>query len=89
MANLLGMLYWMMELNMTLEVYDSGDYEGAEGEISEIDQIINKYVVSCYVAFMNGDDMESLQVQDLLAELDQLQKIPKRRLKMSRKSAEL
>lgn len=70
----LGMLYWMMELNMTLEVYDSGDYEGAEGEISEIDQIINKYVVSCYVAFMNGDDMESLQVQDLLAELDQLQK---------------
>lgn len=68
-----AMLHWLMELNLTLEVYDSGEYEGAEGGVSEIDQIVNRYVVSCYVSFMNGEDMESLEVQDLLTELDQLQ----------------
>lgn len=65
----LGMLHWLMELNMTLEVFDNEDTE-----TSEFDQIVNKHIIPCYAAFMKNDETESLQVESFLEDLDQLLK---------------
>lgn len=70
----LGMLCWMMELNATLDVFDGGDYENANNEISEFDRTLDKYVIPCYDAFMKENDTDSIHVESLIAEIVQLLK---------------
>lgn len=54
--NYLGMLHWLVELNMSLEVFDSKEYPEGESDDTILDQIFIRYVSKSYKAFLNNED---------------------------------
>lgn len=53
-----GMLYWLVQLNLTLERYDQRDFESIEEESEDdvLDQIFTRYVTKSYRAFLANED---------------------------------
>lgn len=54
--NYLGMLHWLVELNMSLEIFDNKEYPEAESDDTVLDQIFIRYVSKSYKAFLNNED---------------------------------
>jgi kinetochore protein NDC80 len=53
----MGMLYWLVQLNQTLEIHENKQYEGVEEtEDMILDQIFTRYVCKSYGAFLANED---------------------------------
>lgn len=54
---LLGMLYWLVQLNKTFEVYDNKEFDGIqETDDMILDQMFTRYVSKSYRAFLANED---------------------------------
>lgn len=69
--NYLGMLHWLVELNMSLDVFDQKEYVDAEGDDTILDQIFIRYVSKSYKAFLNNEDDYSEYKMEMEQEFDQ------------------
>ena len=69
--NYLGMLHWLVELNMSLEVFDSKAYLDADNDDTILDQIFIRYVSKSYKAFLNNEDDYSEYKIEMEQEFDQ------------------
>lgn len=67
----LGMLHWLVELNMSLEVYETKGYPGGETEDDMLDQIFIRYVSKSYKAFLANEDDYSEYKQEMEQEFDE------------------
>ncbi|KAH0604340.1 uncharacterized protein H6S33_006717 [Morchella sextelata] len=70
----LAMLHWMLELIVTVERYQSGAYDdaaAAEGIDVGADRIIFRYLVSCYRAWLAGDDDHDEFLDEMSAAFDE------------------
>lgn len=73
--NYLGMLHWLVELNMSLEVFDRKEYPDAETDDTILDQIFIRYVSKSYNAFLNNEDDYSEYKLEMEQEFDQYSQI--------------
>lgn len=67
----LAMLHWLMELNMTLEVYDNRQYPGASNDDNVLDKIFFTYLTKSYAAFLNLQDDYTQYQEEMKAEFEQ------------------
>lgn len=67
----LGMLHWLVELNMSLETYDSKDYSTGETDDDMLDQIFIRYISKSYKAFLANEDDYSEYKQEMEHEFEQ------------------
>ncbi|KAI5838639.1 HEC/Ndc80p family-domain-containing protein [Morchella snyderi] len=70
----LAMLHWMLELIVTVERYQSGAYDdaaAAEGIDVGADRIIFRYLVSCYRAWLAGDDDHDEFLEEMSSAFDE------------------
>lgn len=67
----MGMLYWLVQLNMTLEIFENKQYEGVEEtEDMVLDQIFTRYVCKSYNAFLANEDDYSEYKTEMQQEFD-------------------
>lgn len=67
----LGMLHWLVELNMSLEVYDTKEYTPTKTEDDILDQIFIRYISKSYKAFLANEDDYSEYQQEMDQEFEQ------------------